>query len=62
VSLEEERDDVARLAKALDLANLMKCPQCGEELRLELIPEAEADSGGHWFSAQFTCIGCETDL
>jgi len=34
-----------------------RCPQCGEEMLLEMYPGPEQD-GGHWFYSRLVCVKC----
>jgi two-component system alkaline phosphatase synthesis response regulator PhoP len=58
LSVKEGRADAAQLQTYMGLTNLFTCPQCNEELLLNLIPDyTRTDS--HWFLSHFICPKCE---
>lgn len=58
VAVKERKLDAARLEQEIGLTTLLTCPDCEEELSLELIPDYSR-TDGHWFSAHFVCPKCE---
>jgi DNA-binding response OmpR family regulator len=58
VAVKERKQDAAKLEQEIGLTTLLTCPQCEEELSLELIPDYSR-TDGHWFSAHFVCPKCE---
>lgn len=58
LSVKEGRADAAQLQADTGLTKLFVCPQCKEELLLELIPDySRTDS--HWFLSHFICPKCK---
>jgi DNA-binding response OmpR family regulator len=58
VAVKERKQDAAKLEQDIGLTTMMTCPDCDEELSLELIPDYSR-TDGHWFSAHFVCPKCE---
>ena len=58
LAVKERKLDAARLEQEIGLTALLTCPDCEEELSLELIPDYSR-TDGHWFSAHFVCPKCE---
>ncbi|MFA5056083.1 MAG: response regulator [Dehalococcoidia bacterium] len=58
LSVKEGRADAAKLQSDIGMTNLFTCPQCHEELLLDLIPDyTRTDS--HWFLSHFVCPKCQ---
>jgi two-component system alkaline phosphatase synthesis response regulator PhoP len=58
LQVKEGRVDAARLQTDVGLTKLFNCPQCHEELQLDLIPDyTRTDS--HWFLSHFVCPKCQ---
>lgn len=58
LSVKEGRADAAQLQTYMGLTNLFTCPQCNEDLLLNLIPDyTRTDS--HWFLSHFICPKCQ---
>ena len=58
LQVKEGRVDAARLQTDIGLTKLFNCPQCHEELQLDLIPDyTRTDS--HWFLSHFVCPKCQ---
>ncbi len=58
LAVKEGRADVAQLEADTGLTKLLLCPQCKEEVLLELIPDySRTDS--HWFLSHFMCPKCK---
>ena len=58
LAVKEGREDTAQLEADLGLTKLLICPQCNEELLLELIPDySRTDS--HWFLSHLMCPKCK---
>jgi DNA-binding response OmpR family regulator len=58
LSVKEGRADAVQLQADTGLTKLFVCPQCKEELLLELIPDySRTDS--HWFLSHFMCPKCK---
>jgi len=58
LSVKEGRADAVQLQTYMGLTKLFSCPQCNEDLLLELIPDyTRTDS--HWFLSHFTCPKCQ---
>jgi len=56
--VKEGRADSGRLQTDIGLTKLFSCPQCQEELQLDLIPDyTRTDS--HWFLSHFVCPKCK---
>ena len=56
--VKEGRADSGRLQTDIGLTKLFNCPQCHEELQLDLIPDyTRTDS--HWFLSHFVCPKCK---
>lgn len=58
LAIKERKLDAARLEQEIGLTTLLTCPDCEEDLALELIPDYSR-TDGHWFSAHFVCPKCE---
>jgi len=57
LQVKEGRADAGRLQTDIGLTKLFSCPQCHEELQLDLIPDyTRTDS--HWFLSHFVCPKC----
>ena len=58
LAVKEGRADAAQLQTYMGLTKLFTCPQCQEDLLLDLIPDyTRADS--HWFFSHFVCPKCQ---
>jgi len=58
LGIKEGRADAAQLQADTGLTKLFVCPQCNEDLLLELIPDySRTDS--HWFLSHFMCPKCK---
>jgi len=58
LSVKEGRADAAKLQSDIGMTKLFTCPQCQEELLLDLIPDyTRTDS--HWFLSHFVCPKCQ---
>jgi len=57
VSLNEAKADARQLLIYMKLTQLFTCPQCKEEILLDLVPDT-AKTDFHWFSAHFVCPKC----
>lgn len=58
LSVKDGRADAAQIQTYMGLTKLFTCPQCNEELLLNLIPDyTRTDS--HWFLSHFTCPKCQ---
>ncbi len=58
LSVKEGRADAAQLQTYMGLTKLFTCPQCNEDLLLDLIPDyTRTDS--HWFLSHFICPKCQ---
>jgi DNA-binding response OmpR family regulator len=58
LSVKEGRADAAQLQTYMGLTQLFTCPQCNEELLLNLISDyTRTDS--HWFLSHFVCPKCQ---
>ena len=58
LSVKEGRADAAKLQSDIGMLKLFTCPQCQEELLLDLIPDyTRTDS--HWFLSHFICPKCQ---
>lgn len=58
LQVKEGRADAARLQADIGLTKLFSCPQCHEELLLDLIQDyTRTDS--HWFLSHFVCPKCQ---
>jgi DNA-binding response OmpR family regulator len=58
LQVKEGRADAARLQTDIGLTKLFSCPQCHEELLLDLIQDyTRTDS--HWFLSHFVCPKCQ---
>jgi DNA-binding response OmpR family regulator len=58
LQVKEGRADAARLQTDIGLTKLFNCPQCHEELLLDLIQDyTRTDS--HWFLSHFVCPKCQ---
>ena len=58
VSVNEARSDARQLQIYMKLTKLFTCPQCQEEMLLDMAPD-NAKTDGHWFSAHFVCPKCK---
>jgi DNA-binding response OmpR family regulator len=58
VSLNEAKADARQLQVYMKLTKLFTCPQCQEEILLDMAPDS-AKTDGHWFSAHFVCSKCK---
>ena len=58
LAVKEARADAAQLQTYMGLTKLFTCPQCNEDLLLNLIPDyTRTDS--HWFLSHFVCPKCQ---
>lgn len=58
LAVKQGRADVAQLESDMGLTKLLVCPQCQEEILLEVIPDfSRTDS--HWFLSHFICPKCK---
>ena len=58
LAVKEARADAAQLQTELGFTRQFTCPQCQEELLLNLVTDyTRTDS--HWFSAHFVCPKCQ---
>ncbi len=58
LAVKEGRADAAQLETYMGLTKLFTCPQCDEDLLLNLIPDyTRTDS--HWFLSHFICPKCQ---
>jgi len=58
LQVKEGRADAGRMQTDIGLTKLFNCPQCHEELQLDLIPDyTRTDS--HWFLSHFVCPKCQ---
>jgi DNA-binding response OmpR family regulator len=58
LSVKEGRADAVQMQTYMGLTKLFSCPQCNEELLLNLIPDyTRTDS--HWFLSHFVCPKCQ---
>jgi len=58
LQVKEGRADAGRMQTDIGLTKLFSCPQCHEELQLDLIPDyTRTDS--HWFLSHFVCPKCQ---
>ncbi len=58
VSLNEAKADARQLQIYMKLTKLFTCPQCQEEILLDMTPDI-MKTDGHWFSAHFICSKCK---
>jgi DNA-binding response OmpR family regulator len=58
VSVTETKADARQLQIYMKLIKLFTCPQCQEEILLDLAPDT-TKTDGHWFSAHFVCPKCK---
>jgi two-component system alkaline phosphatase synthesis response regulator PhoP len=58
VSVTEAKADARQLQIYMKLTKLFTCPQCQEEILLDMTPDS-AKTDGHWFSAHFVCPKCK---
>lgn len=58
VSLNEAKADARQLQIYMKLTKLFTCPQCQEEILLDMTPDI-MKTDGHWFSARFVCSKCK---
>ena len=58
VSVNEAKADARQLQIYMKLTKLFTCPQCQEEILLDMAPDS-AKTDGHWFSAHFVCSKCK---
>jgi two-component system alkaline phosphatase synthesis response regulator PhoP len=58
VLVKEEKVDATKLAHSIGLTGPFSCPDCSEELVMELVPDY-ARTEGHWFVAHFVCAKCQ---
>lgn len=61
LEIKEGRGDAAKLQQDIGLTKLFKCPDCDEEMVLEMIPDYTR-TNGHWFSSHFVCPKCEREF
>lgn len=58
LELHDGRADAAKFQQDMGLTKLFDCPQCGDKLRIELIPDYSR-TDGHWFIAHVICHQCK---
>ena len=58
VLVKEEKVDATKLAHGIGLTEQFSCPDCSEELVMELVPDYTR-TDGHWFVAHFVCPKCQ---
>ena len=58
VLVKEEKVDATKLAHGIGLTGPFNCPDCSEELVMELMPDYTRIDG-HWFIAHFVCPKCQ---
>jgi len=58
VLVKEEKVDATKLAQGIGLTGQFSCPDCSEELVMELVPD-NTRTDGHWFVAHFVCPKCQ---
>jgi DNA-binding response OmpR family regulator len=58
VLVKEEKVDATKLAHGIGLTGQFSCPDCSEELVMELVPDYTR-TDGHWFVAHFVCPKCQ---
>jgi len=58
VLVKEEKVDATKLAHGIGLTGPFRCPDCSEELVMELVPDYTRTEG-HWFTAHFVCPKCQ---
>jgi DNA-binding response OmpR family regulator len=58
VLVKEEKVDATKLAQGIGLTGPFICPDCSEELVMELVPDYTRTEG-HWFTAHFVCPKCQ---
>jgi two-component system alkaline phosphatase synthesis response regulator PhoP len=58
VSVTEAKADARQLQIYMKLTKLFTCPQCQEDILLDMTPD-NAKTDGHWFSAHFVCPKCK---
>jgi DNA-binding response OmpR family regulator len=56
--VKEAKADAVKLGMDIGLAKQFSCPDCSEELAMELMPDYTR-TGGHWFVAHFVCPKCQ---
>ena len=56
--VKEAKADALKLGMDIGIAEQFKCPDCLEELAMELIPDYTRTEG-HWFVAHFVCPRCQ---
>jgi DNA-binding response OmpR family regulator len=56
--VKEAKEDAVKLGMDIGLARQFSCPECSEELVMELMPDYTR-TGGHWFVAHFVCPKCQ---
>lgn len=55
--IQDNREDAVKLQNEIGLSNGYKCPQCTQDMILELLPDYVRNEG-HWFTAHFICHKC----
>ncbi len=58
VLVKEEKVDAIKLAHGIGITGPFSCPDCSEELVMELVPDYTR-TDGHWFLAHFVCPKCQ---
>lgn len=56
--VKEAKADAVNLGMDIGLAGQFSCPDCSEELAMELMPDYTRTEG-HWFVAHFVCPKCQ---
>ena len=58
VLVKEDKVDATKLAHGIGLTGPFSCPDCSEELVMELVPDYTR-TDEHWFAAHFVCPKCQ---
>lgn len=58
VLVKEDKVDATKLAHGIGLTGPFNCPNCSEELVMELVPDYTR-TDEHWFAAHFICPKCQ---
>lgn len=56
--VKEAKEDAVKLGMDIGLSRQFSCPECSQELVMELMPDYTR-TGGHWFVAHFVCPKCQ---
>lgn len=57
LKIQETREDAVQLQSEIGLTQGYRCPQCDQDMTLELFPDYVKNEG-HWFTAHFICPKC----